>query len=429
MSDLRSRPRGSKRLSTIARHGRLKKSNPFATLAKILAATLAVVLVSGVSVAAIAAWDITSSVKPGIHLVGEKTNGPVPSIGAIDGGVNLLLVGTDTRTGQGEGYGDPEDSSEGNGLNDVTILMHISQDHTSATVVSFPRDLMIPIPRCPDGKGGFSTAMSNQQLNTTLTYGGLPCTVETIKSLTGLDIPFAAEISFDGVISMSNAVGGVSVCIAEPIDDDLTGIHLPAGQATLKGSDALEFLRTRHGVGNGSDLSRISNQQVFLSSLVRTIKSGGTLNDPFKLYPLAKAAATHMQLSDSLSNPSTMVQIALALKNIDLSNVLFLQYPVVDDPDDINRVVPNEGDADALFSALAADQHLQLSGTTGSGSVLDPNAPAPVAPAPDAAVTATPAPGATADAAPSASSAPPVILPEGVNGQTAGQYTCSKGNN
>jgi anionic cell wall polymer biosynthesis LytR-Cps2A-Psr (LCP) family protein len=184
-------------------------------------------------------------------------------------------------------------------------------------------------------------------------------------------------------------------------------------------------LRSRHGVGDGSDLGRISNQQVFLSALVRKVKDGGVLGNPLQLYPLAKAAATNMQLSDTLENPSTMVQIALALKNINLNNVVFLQYPVYTDPDDVNRVIPNESSAEALTAALQADQPIQLTGTTGRAAEVATDTPA----APDATAT-PPATDAATDAAtpPATDAAGPVQLPSDIVGQTASQQTCSKGN-
>jgi LCP family protein required for cell wall assembly len=416
------------------RHGRLRRSHPIATVAKILAAFVAVVLVSSVSVAAIATWDVASSIKKGVHLAqlpgSTESVGPAPQIGAIKGGVNLLLVGTDTRTGQGGAYESDEEleGSSGAGNNDVTILLHIAEDHQSATVVSFPRDLMIPFPSCPDPNGGSYSSSSQAMLNTALARGGLPCPVLVISKLMDeLSIPFAAEISFDGVAAMSSAVGGVTVCLATPVKDPYTNpqLDLPAGQQTLVGAEALSFLRSRHGVGDGSDLGRISNQQVFLSALVRKVKDGGVLGNPLQLYPLAKAAATNMQLSDTLENPSTMVQIALALKNINLNNVVFLQYPVYTDPDDVNRVIPNESSAEALTAALQADQPIQLTGTTGRAAEVATDTPA----APDATAT-PPATDAATDAAtpPATDAAGPVQLPSDIVGQTASQQTCSKGN-
>lgn len=420
------------------RHGRLHKRRPIAFIAKVLVAVLGVLIVSGGSIAAIAAWDVARSIKPGVHLAlpPGKTAVPIPSVGAIQGGVNLLLTGTDTRTGQGGAFSstDELDGSSGAGNNDVTMLIHIAQDHQSVTVVSFPRDLMIPIPECPSPNGGSYSAEDTAMMNTTLSRGGLSCVVLTIEKLTGVTIPFAAEISFDGVSAMSNAVGGVTVCLATPVVDDYTNppLNLPAGQQTIVGAEALSFLRSRHGVGDGSDLGRISNQQVFMSALARKIVSGGVLANPLELYPLAKAAASNMTLSDTLTNPTTLVQIALAIKDTGLDRMTFIQYPAVTDPDNVNRVVPESYAAQILDDALVNDQPVQLTGTTGRAAVLAPGSPgATPAPAPS---TGTTVPGSTATPAPAATPAPTpsgpaaVQLPSSITGQTAAEQTCTKGN-
>ena len=222
-----------------------------------------------------------------VTLPGDRAT-DIPQIGAYSGTVNLLLVGSDTRNGQKGHYG----SNPGSTLNDVNILIHISEDHTKATVISFPRDLYVDRPACKNPSDTSQTlpAATGVKINSVLEYGGLGCVRDTVADLTGMTIPFAALITFDGVVEMSNAVGGVPVCVAKAINDDYTGLHLSAGEHTIKGVTALEFLRTRHGVGDGSDVTRISSQQVFLSSLVRKIKSNATLTDVTKLYGLAVAA-------------------------------------------------------------------------------------------------------------------------------------------
>jgi LCP family protein required for cell wall assembly len=415
------------------RHGRQKKAHPLATVAKILTAVLGVFVVSIGSVAAIAAWDVARSVKPGIHLaqLPGHTQQAIPSVAAIQGGVNMLLTGTDTRTGQGGVYSSSSEleASSGAGNNDVNILIHIAQNHQSVTVVSIPRDLEVPIPACPNGNGGTYGASSQAMMNTTLSRGGLSCDVLTVEKLTGLSIPFAAEITFDGVSAMSNAVGGVTVCLATPVIDKYTtpALNLPAGQQTLVGATALSFLRSRHGVGDGSDLGRISNQQVFMSALARKIVSGGVLSNPFDMYPLAKAAVSNMTLSDTLTNPTTLVQIGLALKDVGLQNMVFLQYPAISDPEDPNRVIPDEAAASVLNDALVADQPVTLSGAPGRAAVLETPAPTPGATAP---ATTAPTPAATAPATgTSTSSSGAVVLPSSITGQTAAETTCTKGNN
>jgi LCP family protein required for cell wall assembly len=430
-------PRTSRRVAvdpTIVRHARRRGRGPVLAAFRFVAAALAVVLVSGTAVAAYALFDVAASVKPAVTLAGQ--DGSSPNIDAIEGGVNLLLVGSDSRQGQGDAYGDP-DVETGN-LNDVTMLLHISEDHSSASVVSFPRDLFVPIPACPkeDGSGSYPE-MSSQKINTTLSYGGLACTVLTVEALTGLDVPFAAEVQFNGVIALSNAVGGVDVCVAEGIEDPYTGTFLDAGTHNLQGSEALQFLRSRHGVGDGSDLGRISSQQVFLSSLVRTLQSSETLSDPTKLFGIAKAAASNMQLSSSLANLNTMVSIAMAMKDIPLEKIAFVQYPnAYGSSGGQDGVLPLTDAATQLFDAIKADKAISLTGTTGVGSVADPNAPGgtettapPASEEPEGGDTGpATTPPATADGGGAADDGS-VALPSEIEGQTAGDYTCSKGNN
>jgi len=232
---------------------------------------------------------------------------------------------------------------------------------------------------------------------------------------------------------MSNALGGVDVCVTQRIRDRDTGLDLAAGTHPLQGKDALEFLRTRHGVGDGSDLARISSQQVFLSSMMRTIISGGTLSSPTTLYKLASAALSNMTLSTSLSSPDTLVSLALALKDLTPADIVFVQYPVVDDPDQAGRVVPSETDAATLQAALQSDQKFTLGDeSAGRGSTVDQSAPAPEAAAPaetpaPSADGATPGTGADTGAAAPAPTPTPTALPSTITGQTAAEATCSVG--
>ena len=392
-------------LAPTARHGRLRYRGPAAAIAKLVAVALAVVLVSGASIAAVAVYNVTSNIAPGIALPGSSA----PKIGAIEGDVNLLLTGSDSGGGNAA-YG-----VRGEVLGDVTMLLHISADKTNATVVSFPRDLFVEIPECTDQDGTVSSASRNTKMNVALSRG-FACPVATIAQLTGLDIPYAAVIEFDGVIAMSNAVGGVPVCVATTINDRQISFKLDAGPHTLQGRDALQFLRSRYGVGDGSDLTRISNQQQFLSSLVRTMKSSATLSNPVKLYGIASAATENLTFSESLGRADTMVSIAVALKDIPLENVVFVRYPgAAGSAGGQSGVLQDQDAAKVLFDAIAADEPLAITGGTGGGTVVDPNAPV------------TP-PVASESPAPSASAVPPAVaLPESVEGISASQQTCTAG--
>ena len=410
-----SRAQSSRPLAPV-RHGRLRTSHPVATIAKVVAAMVAVVAVSSGAVAAFAVYDTISASGPGIHLThlpGAPAVEAAPAVGPIEGEVNLLLAGSDTRTAQ-VGYQTKSElaGSSGAGNNDVTMLLHVSADHSSATVVSFPRDL-VSIPLC--GKG-ISSAMFNSTL-----ARGLSCTVQTVEKMTGLSIPYAAIITFNGVTGMSNAVGGVTVCLATPVKDDYTDpqLNLAAGQQNLVGDTALSFLRSRHGVGDGSDLGRISNQQVFLSALTRKITGEGVLGNPITLYKLANSALSNMHFSDTL-NPSTLVSIALALKGINLHKIVFLQYPTVADTADPNRVVPSIGPAAALVAALKSDQSLSLTGKLGRAAVADPTAATTGTPAPAPASSGSTAPSTATTPAPTS-----IALPSAITGQSADQNTCT----
>jgi LCP family protein required for cell wall assembly len=417
VSELRDRSNRAPKVSGVARHGRLKKSAAWKTVLGLLGGTLAVALVAGLSVAGIAAWQLKSNIKS-VTIQADTQKAP-PNIASYAGGFNILLVGSDTRAGQG-GIGGTV-AQDGGALNDVTMLMHVAQDQKSATVVSFPRDMVVPYPKCPNGN-----AAAGLPINNSLAYGGLACTVLVVQNLTGLTIQFAGLITFEGVIAMSDAVGGVDVCVAGPINDPYTGLTLPAaGTYNLTGGAALAFLRSRHGVGDGSDLGRIGSQQVYLSALVRKIKSSNTLSDFSKLYSIAEAATQNITLSQNFTHLDTLVSVALVLKNIPLENIVFVQYPGKTGGTGIyaGKVQPVTSVANALFAAIKADQPIGLDGNALSGahngSTVDPNAPA-------ASASATPTPTGKATIPADTSTAPAATVVPGLKGQSAATYTCSQ---
>ena len=431
--DLRHSSRRAAKAPSIARHGRLKQHGAWATVAKVAASVVAVTLVSGTAVAAYAAFDLAASLKPTVTLESEQMLEGVPDVGAIEGGVNLLLIGSDSREGQGDGFGDPDEETAV--LNDVTMLMHISQDHSHTSVISFPRDMLVDVPACTDPEdpaGDPLYELYEVKINSVLAHGGMDCVAKTVEQLTGVTVQFAGIVQFLGVAGLSEAVGGVPVCVAEPIEDEYTDLYLPAGIHELKGLDALQFLRTRHGVGDGSDLGRISNQQVFLSALARTLQSDGTLGNPVKLYSIAKVALANMQLSSGLADPARMISIAKALKDIDLEKIAFLQYPT-GYVDGYSALLPTDS-AEIVNAALQNDVPVTFdpaSTETSFASASDPNAvetPAEEAPAEEEPAEEEPAEEAPAEEAPAeAAGAVTGALPSDVPGQTAAETRCSAG--
>jgi LCP family protein required for cell wall assembly len=407
-TDAAQTPRG------FARHGRIRAQSKGGAIGGLLVKGLAAVLGATIAVAGISVWDISNTIRAN----GIELQGPKITAADLDGPINMLLIGSDSRAGQDKKiFGD--DTSV---LADVQILLHISADRKNAVALSFPRDLLVPWPACPSTSGGSGyLPQSLGQINATIANGGPGCSLLTIEQLTGVKIPYLATINFSGVIEMSNAIGGVDVCVARPIHDRYTFLNLEAGNHNLKGMEALQFLRTRHGVGDGSDLSRISNQQVFLTSLLRKIKSEGVLNNPIQLYSLANAAARNMQLSTSLTDVNVMIGIASALKSVDLDKMTFLQVPAhggLPAPYS-GRVMPNYDQANLIFQKLVNDEPIIIDkANTGSGAVAQGGATS--APTPTPSKTSTPGKSASPTPTPTETA-----LPDWARGTNAATTTCS----
>ncbi|GLK24445.1 transcriptional regulator [Microbacterium thalassium] len=403
----------------------LGSPSPLGMVFKVTGIVAAVVMVSVVGIASFATFDLTTSfTEDAVALEGQES--VPPDIGEIEGGVNLLVVGTDEcEPKYAKYFGDRCTGADAEGqLNDVNLLVHISDAPRRVTVVSFPRDLMAPMPSCTDEDGQVSSAQTKVQINAAWGYGGLSCVVKTVSQLSGMNIPFAAKVSFGNVIRITDAIGGVEVCIGNGgIRDYYTGIDWPAGMRTVKGLEALQFLRTRHGLENGSDLARISNQQQYMSRLARKLVSEEVLSNPATLLKLATTAVNNVTPSQSLTNPMTLVQIALAVKNVPFDEIVFVQYPVLEDPYDSNRVVPDYDAAKQLWAALKANNQIAVtSDPNNTGGVVTVTPTETPQPEPEA--TATPTPGATATPEPEKV----VELPSTIPGTTAADETCSAGN-
>lgn len=342
-------------------HATQKRLGGWKLVTSLVAGLVAVLLVSTGAVVGLTIQGLQANLVT-VTLPNSPT--PVlPSIGEFEGGFNVLIIGSDTRVGQGDGFEFVDTE-----LNDVNILVHVAKNHDRAVVVSLPRDLLVDVPECLKDDGTLSQPRTMQPLNTTLGIGGLPCVATTVEQLTGLDVGYAGLMTFTGVAQLSTAVGGVEVCVTAPLVDPYSGIDLPeAGYHTLEGGQALAFLRTRKGVGDGSDLSRISSQQVYMAALIRTLQADGVLNDIGKLYGIASVASQTMVLSTSLGSLDVMVAMARTLRGIPNENILFIQYPVLDaDPETHpGRVIPNEALATAVVERLQKDEPF----TVGEGSL------------------------------------------------------------
>jgi LCP family protein required for cell wall assembly len=295
------------------------------------------------------------------HLNGNLT--AVPDDGASTGGfskdraINLLIIGTDKRSGKGnKGYGD----SGSVGHADTTILLHVSKDRTNATAMSIPRDMIVDIPDCPTQQADGSTknipGTPESRFNVSLgQYDRTPsCTMRTVTELTGIKPDHFLVADFNAVKTLSTAVGGVDVCLKKDIDDPKSHLKLSEGKHTIEGEQALAFVRTRHSVGFGSDLSRIKIQQQFLSSLMRKLKSNDTLSDPSKMMDLAEAGTKALTVDSQLDDLGKLASLGQEIGKVDPRNLTFTTVPVVDNTDGAT-VLPTPAKAQALFDTIKDD--------------------------------------------------------------------------
>lgn len=195
-------------------------------------------------------------------------------------GTNWLLVGSDSREGMSEEDGEryaAGDLSEGGSRTDTIIVVHVPAFGGKPTMVSIPRDSYVDVP----GYG-------QDKINSAFSYGGPQLLQQTIEQNTGMRIDHYMEIGFGGFGNVVDAVGGVTLCPKEPIDDPMAGINIPAGCQEMDGPTALGYVRTRYTSANG-DLDRVERQREFLNAVVKKVGSFGTIANPFKAFPLMGA--------------------------------------------------------------------------------------------------------------------------------------------
>ncbi|MBB4903236.1 LCP family protein required for cell wall assembly [Streptomyces griseostramineus] len=301
------------------------------------------------------------------HLEGNVTTTDVGDAGSSDfkkdEAFNILVIGTDKRTGKGnEGYGDK--GSKGHA--DTTILLHVAKDRSNATALSIPRDLIVDIPDCPtkleDGTEKVIPGLRGVRFNRSLGESGRDagCTMRTVKEATGIQPHHFMMADFNAVKTLTTAVDGVDVCLEHPVDDEDSKLKLPAGESKVEGEQALAFVRTRHSFGNQGDLDRIKVQQHFLASLMRKMSSSDTLTSPTKLVKLAEAATEALTVDEAIGKVSTLKDVALELKKVPTKNISFTTVPVKDNPAEKVKatVVVNESKAPEIFDLIKNDVSL-----------------------------------------------------------------------
>ncbi len=335
--------------------------------------------------------------------LGNLKNRPAASKANAEGQTpqNILVLGSQTRDGQALAKHVGDSSKDGTDLSDTAFILHIAADRKWAEVISIPRDLFVPVPACQDrlNPGETHSAQSEAQFYDAMGEGGPACAVATVEQMTDIRMDHFLELTFNAFIQLTDAVGGVQICVpAGGIDDPgYSGLVISAGLHTVEGNQALAFVRDRHGLAGGTDTSRIQMQQQFMTALFNKLTSNGTLEDPLTLYKIANAVTKNVTVDPALDNVGAMASITESAGTIGKK---YIQY----------ITAPNISDSPGQFPYDESGDHL----SPGDGfqqlwTYIRNDTPLPGSPAAEAfGTSATAAPSTSAPAKAAASSSPSV---------------------
>ncbi len=333
------------------------------TVGKVVAATMVVIaLVTGLSVvflyrhynSNLNVLDVSNAIKNNpTHKVPTGPSGPL----------NILVMGSDNR----DAPGDHIDNLTGIGKrSDTTILLHLSGDRKHAYGVSIPRDSVVNRAACYDNKGKeISAATTGAMWNDAFNIGGPACTVEQFQALTKVPVDHFIVVDFAGFKSMVDAIGGVNVCLPHAVNDPIGHITLPAGTHKFSGTQALDYVRERHDLGNGSDIGRMKRQQAFIASMAHAAVSANTLANPIHLTKFIDAATKSLTVDPGLKSLAKLVGLAYQFRHIGLDKIKFVTTPWQVDPTNPNRVVWAPQSAQ-LWNDIVNDRVLPKSLLSGS---------------------------------------------------------------
>ena len=295
--------------------------------------------------------------------LGER---PITPVGSTDP-VNILVMGSDSRTGKGNNkkYGNATNAGIEGQRSDTTILFHVSGDRTRAIGMSIPRDSLVTLPMCKNKLGEMQGGYTGR-FNEAFDIGGPGCTIKAVEELTGIYVDHFVVVDFNGFKKMVDAVGGVEVCLKEPVNDYHSRLSLPAGKQKISGEDALAFVRARESLGDGSDIQRIQRQQDFISSMIRQVTSAGTMTNPIKLFNLLDAGTKSLTTDKGLSSLRDIQGLAETMVDLRPSDVTFVTVPFVYNSD-FSTVSWEQPKADKLFKAIINDKPWPEPPTTPAG--------------------------------------------------------------
>ena len=252
-----------------------------------------------------------------LHGRGVRPATPNPTPPAAAKALNVLVIGLDARGG-----GPPR--------SDTLMLVHVPADRKKPQVVSIPRDVLVRIPAC-----GRIPAQRTTTVNAAFTLGGAACTLKTVESLTGVPVDQTVTVDFAGFKKVVDALGGIEITLPKAVDDQMSGLRLPPGRHLVNGTQALAYVRTRHGLGDGSDLDRVKRQQQFLASMARKAREMMS-RDPLRFARFLAVAAGSVESTPKL-DAGTLRSLARGFDKSD--GAAFHTIPVRPAPSDPNRLV------------------------------------------------------------------------------------------
>ncbi|MFE9254311.1 LCP family protein [Streptomyces sp. NPDC006879] len=266
---------------------------------------------------------------------------------------DILILGSDSRAGAN---GELDHGNVSGARSDTTMLVHIPGGRSKATAVSIPRDTLVTRPECLKSDGAVLPSKKRVMFNSIYSLAGPACVVKTVEQMSGVRVDHFVEIDFSGFKELVDALGGVPVTLDEPIKGGKGGLTLSKGTHRLDGTEALAFVRTRYGYGDGSDLGRIGLQQQFMLAMLTEIKKQDALSNPARLYKLADAGTKSLTTDSDLGSLKALADFAGSMKGVDASSMDTIMLPVSYDKVDPNRVVVAEPQASQLWEAIKNDQ-------------------------------------------------------------------------
>lgn len=269
-------------------------------------------------------------------------------------GQNLLVLGSDSRAGA-------ENKALGGGggvsgaRSDTAMVVHIPEGRKKAVAVSIPRDTLVTRPECTKSDGSTMDSANRVMFNSVYSQVGPACVVKTVEKMSGVRIDHYLEINFAGFKDLVDAIGGVTVDVPQDIHDKSSGLDLTAGSHKLNGTESLSYVRTRHGIGDGSDLGRIGLQQQFLLALLSEVKSQNLLGSPTNTYRIANSATKSLTTDEGLASLKSLTEFGRSMNGVDPGSMETIMLPVAYDKIDPNRVVSAQPQAKTLWKALRED--------------------------------------------------------------------------